>query len=81
MVNPAGSITITITDPDHVRLNRGAIVKIGNNSELREAKLGTMPGVWQVTHVYPAEKGQQRYDVETAGINRHHLRALAARKK
>lgn len=81
MVNPNGAITITIDDPAHVRLKVGAILKIGNNAELRKNKLRSMPGVWQVVHVYPAEEDRQRYDVQSAGINRHHIRALAAKKK
>jgi len=69
------AMTITIEDPAHQRLRPGATIRVGNNDELKREGLGTMPGLWEVTYVYSAEQGRQRYDVVPAAINRHQLRA------
>jgi hypothetical protein len=78
---PSRRMTITIDDPNHVRLKQGAVIRIGNNDQLKEAGHGTMRGAWQVVVVYPPEPGRQRYDVEPAGLNRRQMRALAKVKQ
>jgi hypothetical protein len=74
-------MTITIEDPDHVRLPLGATVKIGNNDELKKNKLEQMPGVWQVVRVHLPEEGKQKYDVDMIGLNRKQLRAFLKTEK
>jgi hypothetical protein len=78
---PSGRMTITIDDPNHVRLEKGAIIRIGNNDQLKEAGHGQMRGAWQVVVVYPPEPSRQRYDVEPAGLNRRQMRALAKKQE
>ena len=79
--NPAGRMTVTIEDPNHVPLRAGTPIKIGNNDALKAAGHKPMQGAWQVVYVHPPEKGKQRYDVEPVGINRRQIRALAAQER
>lgn len=79
--SPLQRMTITIDDPDHVRLEKGAVIRIGNNDQLKAAGHGAMHGAWQVVVVYPSEPDRQRYDVEPAGMNRRQMRALAKVKQ